>query len=827
MKTKKNLALLIAFLLMISTLASLTTVTSHTPPWTFPTHAYISVAPNPVGVGQEALIIFWMDRTIQGTALTNQIRYRDYQLTITAPDGTVQTEKWAIVMDTTTSQYFPFTPSQVGTYTLNFTFPGQTYDYGGAYQGDIYLPSSAQTTLVVQDQPIPSIPEVPLPTEYWSRPINGQNTLWDSISSNWLGGAAVADVWQKDGIAPRSAHVMWTKPIELGGLTGGLTGPGSTFYSGYSYETRFGNPMILGGILYYRQPLNHAGSGGGFQAVDLQTGKTIWSSDVINPTKAQLLDFENPNQHGVVGGTLWETSGTTWMAYDAFTGKAIFNLTNVPTGTEVYTDDGQILRYVMNYNNRWLALWNWTASPNLGGSTDPYRPIGKSINTTSTYTWNVTIPSLPGSSSPTIIGVIHDDLIFGRSSDVALTSLPRETPNPYTLWAINLDPSRGAVGSLLWLKNYQAPANNITRMLAWQPIDPVERTFTMTDFETGQRLGYSLDTGDLLWGPVGEFRAFQYYSSRAGFPAYGNLYVTGYGGEIQAFSMKNGTLLWKFNNTNSGIETPWGQYPLQGAAAADGMIFAFAGEHSPGTPLYQGYRVYAVDALTGEEVWTLPTWSASGLGTSLAPVAIADGFLVFLNAYDGQIYTVGKGPSALTVDAPKQAIELGKSLVISGTVTDISAGTKQDDQVARFPDGVPAVSDESQSAWMEYVYQQNQLPTNATGVPVTLNVVDANGNYRTIGTTTSDATGFYSYQWTPDIEGKYTVYASFAGSDSYWPSKATTAFAVDPAAATPTPAPTAAPNAAELYLLPGIIGIIIAIAIVGVVLALLVTRKRP
>ena len=313
MKTKRNLALLIVFLLMISSIASLTTVTSHTPPWTFPTHAYISVSPNPVGVGQEALIIFWMDRTIQGTALTNQIRYRDYQLTITAPDGTVQTEKWAIVMDTTTSQYFPFTPSQVGTYKLNFTFPGQTYDYGGAYQGDIYLPSSAQTTLVVQDQPIPALAEVPLPTEYWSRPINGQNTLWDSISSNWLGGAAVADVWQEDGSAPKSAHVMWTKPIEFGGLTGGLTDADSTFYSGFSYETRFGNPMILGGILYYRQPLNHAGSGGGFQAVDLQTGKTIWSSDVINPTKAQLFNFDNPNQHGVVGGTLWETSGTTWL----------------------------------------------------------------------------------------------------------------------------------------------------------------------------------------------------------------------------------------------------------------------------------------------------------------------------------------------------------------------------------------------------------------------------------------------------------------------------------------------------------------------------------
>ena len=54
--------------------------------------------------------------------------------------------------------------------------------------------------------------------------------------------------------------------------------------------------------------------------------------------------------------------------------------------------------------------------------------------------------------------------------------------------------------------------------------------------------------------------------------------------------------------------------------------------------------------------------------------------------------------------------------MIKGTVTDISAGTKQDQQAARFPNGVPAVSDESQSAWMEYVYMQKPRPTNVTGV---------------------------------------------------------------------------------------------------------------
>ena len=54
--------------------------------------------------------------------------------------------------------------------------------------------------------------------------------------------------------------------------------------------------------------------------------------------------------------------------------------------------------------------------------------------------------------------------------------------------------------------------------------------------------------------------------------------------------------------------------------------------------------------------------------------------------------------------------------------------------------------------------------------------------------------GFYSYKWKPDIDGKYTVYAKFGGSESYWPSQATTAFAVDAAAPTATPQPAVVPS---------------------------------
>ena len=129
------------------------------------------------------------------------------------------------------------------------------------------------------------------------------------------------------------------------------------------------------------------------------------------------------------------------------------------------------------------------------------------------------------------------------------------------------------------------------------------------------------------------------------------------------------------------------------------------------------------------------------------------------------------------------AITFGQSLVIRGTVSDIAAGTTQNEQSARFPNGVPAVSDSSMSNWMAYVYMQKPRPTDTTGVPVTISVVDANGNYRDIGSTKTE-NGFFSVTWTPDIPGKYTVYASFQGSQGYWPSNAMSAFVVDPAAPT-------------------------------------------
>jgi len=166
--------------------------------------------------------------------------------------------------------------------------------------------------------------------------------------------------------------------------------------------------------------------------------------------------------------------------------------------------------------------------------------------------------------------------------------------------------------------------------------------------------------------------------------------------------------------------------------------------------------------------------------------------------------------------------------VIRGTVTDVSPGTSQNSLKLRFPYGVPAMSDDSQGDWMKYVYVQFPKPTNVTGVEVTLTVLDANNNFREIGKTTSNSDGLFAFNWIPDIAGQFTVYASFGGSKSYYPSQAVTSFAVDPVPTTPIPTEALQTNFATIsdllmYLAVGVVAIIVAIAIVG----LLILRKRP
>jgi hypothetical protein len=206
---------------------------------------------------------------------------------------------------------------------------------------------------------------------------------------------------------------------------------------------------------------------------------------------------------------------------------------------------------------------------------------------------------------------------------------------------------------------------------------------------------------------------------------------------------------------------------------------------------------------------------------------MGDSVIAMYNTYDEQVYAIGKGPSATTVTAPGVSIPLGTSMVVTGTVTDISPGLTDYSITSRFPSGIPAVSDDSQGEWMKYVYNQFPRPTNASGVPVILTVLDSNNNVYEIGTATTDDSGTFGFTWKPEISGQYTIYANFAGSGAYYPSFAQTYVNVEQTPeTTPTEIPVQLTSIADTYFIPAVAAIILSIAIVGAVMVLML-RKRP
>jgi hypothetical protein len=875
-KTKnKTMTTFIAIILMAtititSIFAALPSVNAHTPPWEVPTYAYIVVSPNPIGVGQQAFIVFWLDWIPIGAAGIGGDRWTNFKIEVTKPNGDTKT-LGPYISDPIGTAYDIFTPDQVGTYTFEVMYSGQVASKynpengvegsstNAQYIGDKFLASNATTTLNVQEQPIERYSDIPLPTEYWGRPIEGQNTNWYQVASNWVGGGVyVHKNFQPNGIAPNTPHIMWTKPYQDAGVVGeSITAypvEGQTYYTGDSYEPRFQESIIINGRLYYSLPLGSTNGmrttgGAGYMCVDLRTGEQIWYSDTLGAIKAntaplygQVYDYESFNQHGVVGSYLWQVDGTTWAAYDALTGKWLFNETNVPNGYTQYGSTGEITRYVLNYNNRWLALWNNTQhnvglENVIGNTTDAYqwRPNGKVVDMSKAVSWNVSIPNMPGSASPSIVYVIPEDLLLGTST--TFSTVMTGTNDPWTMWAISLKPE--SRGNLLWIKNYPAPSGNITIHVQPYLADPVNRVWLSYEMNTMMWTGYSMDDGAKLWGPTRFPGSDWDFHSRAsgGYPAhsgvgeartiaYGRLYQAGYAGLVNCIDTNTGNLLWTYgnggegNSTYMGLNGPWGNYPTFISIIADDKVYTFTSEHSTGQPIYKGSTWRCLNATTGKELWTISGYSERNMGI------VADGYFVNFNEFDGQVYCMGKGPSALTVTAPNSGIDFGKSVVIRGTVTDISAGANQNEQAARFPNGLPVVSDESMSEWMEYVYMQKPKPSSATGVEVVFETFDPNGNFYEIGRTTSDTSGCYGYAFTPEVPGWYTIIASFKGSESYWGSYSETFINVEEAPqASPTPIPENAPMT-DTYVLGIGSAAIIAIIVIGLIIILML-RKRP
>jgi len=744
------------------------------------TTAFVSLIPNPVGVDQPVHIRVFLE-PFPPTA--NEF-FHNFRVTITKPDGTTQS-KGPFTSDPNAAYDFSFVPTAVGNYTFKFTYPGETLVNGTVE----FLPSEAEASLVVQQEQIPQWPDAPLPTGYWTRPISAEFRSWFSIAGNWLQqGYAANGRMYGDSVgfnpytqAPRAPHIMWVKDAGSGGLIGGEYGS-ENYYTGLQYDSKVSPPIVMNGRLYYRLFHSSSGSAGrypGFVCVDLRTGAEYWRNTTGNIDIGQTYVSMGYNGQGA-RSFLWDYSSTTWSVYDAWSGTLFWTFVNATASPSkiLYGPNGDIYAYFATGTaaNRKLNMWNssllweklgWYS----GGTLRSDRP--GAFNWTLGNQWNVTVPNVSswGFSAPSVYTADPS------SNVVVLAGTPPESPNIGRQVLIGYD---ALTGEQLWIQNRTWLGTLNNRFAVGEGL------LIQMNMATLQRSAIELRTGADLWlsdptvPPWGQYTGYGINTN------YGLSFQGAYDGYLVALNLTTGKQEWKYFIGNSGLETPYGTWPVFNGPTVGGyIVFGGYSEHTPSTPLFRGGKLFALDAMTGKELWTINEW--------LSLRALVDGYLVTVNMYDGRIFVIGKGPTATTVSAPQTVVPKGASVMITGTVTDQSPGKP----------GTPAISDGSMSEWMEYLYMQKPFPANATGVPVKLTAVGPNGESTEIGGTTTDVGGSYGIIWTPPAEGKYTIMTTFEGSDSYGSSYATTYLGVGPAAAspaptaTPTPTPTITPAPTE------------------------------
>jgi len=442
-------------------------------------------------------------------------------------------------------------------------------------------------------------------------------------------------------------------------------------------------------------------------------------------------------------------------------------------------EKGNILSYILSQTQHKIALWNSTRAIEYGKPTGPgtgntginyWRPsYGVASDARAGIMWNNTIPAVEG--NPSIIKVdLVDGVILTRGQISANATYPD---------GVDVTAGYSTVdGHQMWVK-FRTGDDAVLGSQNTFGINIGPGAYVIQRQENMVFICFNIKTGEKMWTSTPRTNPWGSYYTTIGDTsvlfAYGNVYVTSYDGTVQCYEVATGKNLWNTFIGSSGFETPYGTWPLWGSlAVADGKVYAGTNEHSINQPMYRGERLYCFDAYTGDIIWNV-------YGIDMNPI-ISDGYLVTFNSYDMQNYCFGKGPSATTVLAPMTTVPLGTSVLIQGTVTDESPGTKQSTQDAIFQHGVPAISDESMGPWMEYVYMQKPQPTNATGVTVFLQAMKSDGTVIDIWHTETDIMGHYEYTWNPPDADTYKILATFEGSESYYSSSDQCGLSIGPAA---------------------------------------------
>jgi outer membrane protein assembly factor BamB len=755
---KAKLTAIIALVLMLTSLMSVLPIVYAADRATI---AYVSVDPNPIGVDQTMIVNVWLTPSIP-----NGMSFHGFTVTFTKPDGT---KKVIGPFDSepygTAAAWFEYIPDQIGTWSYQFNYPG-----GDNISGTVYAAStSPKLNFTVQKDPIIGVQDNPLPTEYWTRPIYAENHKWGAIAGDWVqaGADAGSSRWNPYSQGPESAHVLWSKNMQMAGIIGGQFGE-------LKYGHGSGTVYARVNLIFYGRTI-YRDSNGATHCIDVKTGEEYWVSADMASISGVI--FQTGRDPPLEPDMYLVSIGTSYIKYDPWTGAQTYRLNNTLSGT---LDASQINPLVYSRSGGRLICWN-TSERKI--TTPPFTFSAAATSFSQLIVYNVTDPGF---------GISYISNGYGG----VISNYPGVSG------CINL-----ATGQKLWNRTIPLEERETG---AWCAGDG-------KIYGSGDNMmvrAYDMATGTKVWEAQADYPWGTFWSYSGLSFANGNVIASNYDG-LYSFNCKTGARNWVFKTPLSGYYSPYPGWPMWGGAViADGKIYQSTGEHSPSNPVPQGNRLYCVNETTGELIWSISDLSGSSTGD---PKAIADGVLLFANEYDLSMYAIGKGPSATTVSAPQTAITQGQSVMITGTVLDKSPGQPN----------TPCVSPESMGDWMGYLHMQKPMPANVTGVEISLSAIDPNDNVINIGTVTSDVSGAFGCMWTtPEIAGKYQVMATFKGDASYGSSYAETYVGVvePPPQTEPTPVVTqVSDNTTILYsVAAAAVAIILAIAIVGA----LVLRKR-
>ena len=832
-KNKSRIGVSLIFLLMLLMTTFSAVFADYTQMPDRNTYTEVGISPKTIGLGQEALINIMTypgpsGPTYEAQSLVSGLTggFSNITITITKPNG--QTETYMPTDETLQRAginipgqaeivghlQFYYKPEMTGTYNFTANFPGKTYTTDNQHANlnySVYYKPSESTltaTLTVVNEIVLAgllngYPWLPLPKDYWQNPVSTNNRDWFAISGDWVQARynILGTNYNPYSTAPTSSHIIWANQVSQGGIIGGIWG--SLPYGGGNGA----GGIILDGKIYQNS------KNGYYDCIDLRTGKLLWTAPGnINGAQRYKAPYQTEAQanQGAISEWLWSgiggsntgTGPTSWLQYNPYNGDLLRNITNVPKDLmSIKYDDGSPIFWCVQGN---LSLFN-TSEPmklpylnlikwDLSKLTDTV--VYSQVNTNDWargVVWNVSIMQ-------------DDQVSIGDNNFQGVKSFPYDEAGVVIVRSRNAMQTMAGydmeTGAFLWknnatVLNIDVRDEGIATSSAGPMImaDGASNNFVAYNVKTGQEI-WRAPSGELPWGML---PAYTFVHNN------GVTFMGSYDGHVYAYNITDGKQIWKSDYVGAEDESIYNNQPFNGAAiGADGILYYSTATTYSLMPRTRFHELIAINETTGQFLWRLPI--------GMNPTAIADGYLIATDSENGMQYSIGKGQTQTTITAPLTTTTTGTSILIQGSVLDLSPGAPN----------TPAISDTDMDEWMDYLYGQNASLINSPpmphGVDVRLTAVDSNGNQIDIGTVTSDSSGLYKVMWTPDTEGEYTIYATFDGSNSYWGSYATTALGVAQATDSST-------QTATDYTLP-IIGSAVAVIIAVVLATVLILKKK-